>query len=472
MTNDDTPRIQFATTADGVRIAYTIVGEGPPLVITPGWVSHQELEWQSRLGEFHRRLARSHRVILFDGRGTGLSDRRVDDVSVGARLKDLEAVVDHLQLERFVLNGVSQWSPVAITYAALHPERVEKLILYAPVGEAFISASGERDALARALIELIRAEWGVGAKTTIGFVHPDADREEEQEGLAYLRQAGSGDVAARILEEAMFDVDVSEHLPGIQAPALVLHRRHDNAVPLESGRRVASLLPNARLVILEGDHHLEYYGDSESILSAMEDFLGVERQAPSVPAAGPTGPAKLSQSAMIARALSSAPVAILFTDIEGSTTMTNALGDEEAQELLRAHNEIVREALRRHGGSEVKHTGDGIMASFPSATGALGSAVAIQQALAERNVGGDDRPVNVRIGINVGEPVRERDDLFGTAVQLARRICDQAEPGQILVSNVVRELVAGKGFLFAEQGETALRGFEDPVRLFEVRWAE
>lgn len=463
------PRIQFATTADGVRIAYTVAGEGPPLVITPGWVSHQELEWQSRIGDFHRRLARSHRVILFDGRGTGLSDRRVDDVSLNARLKDLEAVVDHLELERFILNGVSQWSPVAITYAGLHPERIEKLILYAPIGEAFIAASGEREALARALIELIRAEWGIGAKTTMGFVHPDADRAEEQEGLAYLRQAGSSDVAAHILEEAMFHVDVIEYLPNIQAPALVLHRRGDNAVPMESGRRVASLLPNARFVMLEGDHHLEYYGDSESVLSAMEEFLEVEpppADAKSAPAA-PT----LSQSAIIARALSSAPVAILFTDMEGSTTLTNQLGDAEAQELVRRHDTIVREAVRTHGGSEVKHTGDGIMASFPSASSALGSAVAIQQQLAAYNEGAG-QALNVRVGVNVGEPVREGNDLFGTAVQLAKRICDKAEPGQILVSNVVRELVAGKGFLFAEQGESALRGFEDPVRLFEVRWAE
>ena len=163
---------------------------------------------------------------------------------------------------------------------------------------------------------------------------------------------------------------------------------------------------------------------------------------------------------------------ILFTDMVGSTALTGRLGDDQAQELLRDHDTIVREALQTRGGNEIKHTGDGIMASFASASGGLDCAVAIQRALAQRNEERPEAPIHVRIGLNVGEPVRERGDLFGTAVQLARRICDQAEADQILVSNVVRELVAGKGFLFADQGETALRGFEDPVRLFEVRWTE
>ncbi len=136
------------------------------------------------------------------------------------------------------------------------------------------------------------------------------------------------------------------------------------------------------------------------------------------------------------------------------------------------HNAVVRYALAGHGGSEIKHTGDGIMASFPSASGALECAIAIQRALARSSEDDPDAPIHVRIGLNAGEPVREEEDLFGTAVQLARRICDQAEAGQVLASNVVRELVAGKGFLFSDRGESALHGFEDPIRLYEVRWAE
>ena len=472
MTEADTPRIRFATTEDGVRIAHTVTGGGEPLLVTPGWVSHQELEWQGPSGDFHRHLAQGRQLILFDGRGTGLSDRRVDDVSIQAHLKDLEAVVEHLGLERFALFSVSQWTPAAIIYAAQHPEQISKLVLYAPFCESFITSSGERDALGRALIDLIRAEWGTGARATTGFIHPDADRDEQEVSLAYLSQSSSGDVAARILEEGMFNTDVCDYLPRIEAPALVLHRREDNAVPLECGRRVASFLPNGRLVPLDGDHHLAYYGDTGSILNAIDEFLGVDAATTASPADTPVATQPPSPSALIARAFGGAPVAILFTDMAGSTALTSRLGDDQAQELLRDHNTIVREGLQARGGSEVKHTGDGIMASFASASGALDCAIRIQRALAQRN---DERPeaeIHVRIGLNVGEPVRERGDLFGTAVQLARRICDQAEPDQILVSNVVRELVAGKGFLFADQGETALRGFEDPVRLYEVRWAE
>jgi adenylate cyclase len=157
---------------------------------------------------------------------------------------------------------------------------------------------------------------------------------------------------------------------------------------------------------------------------------------------------------------------ILFTDLAASTALTQRLGDARAQELLREHNTIVRDALASHGGAEIKHTGDGIMASFGSASRALECAVAIQRAVAERGEG----DLQVHVGVNAGEPVAEDADLYGTAVQLARRVCDEAGAGEILVSNVVRELAAGKGFLFADRGAVPLKGFEDPARLYEVRW--
>jgi class 3 adenylate cyclase len=174
---------------------------------------------------------------------------------------------------------------------------------------------------------------------------------------------------------------------------------------------------------------------------------------------------------------------ILFTDVEGSTAMTQRLGDAKAREVLREHERITREALKSHGGAEVKTMGDGFMASFGSATKALECAVAIQRAFEERNAGvgaalappqgaasgAPTEAIRVRIGLNAGEPVAEDEDLFGTAVQLAARVCARAEPGQVLAANVVRELAMGKGFLFADLGEVVLRGFEDPVRLYEVR---
>jgi len=184
-------------------------------------------------------------------------------------------------------------------------------------------------------------------------------------------------------------------------------------------------------------------------------LLGVEPKAQRPPVAAPAGLRT-----------------ILFTDMEGSTPLTQRLGDARAQEVLRAHNAIVREALKAHGGSQIKHTGDGIMASFPSASGAIEGAIAIQRALAEQGQAHPDTPIRVRIGLNAGEPVAEEEDLFGTAVQVASRICARAEAAQVLCSNVVRELAAGKGFLFSDRGDVELRGFEDPVRLYEVRWRE
>ena len=164
--------------------------------------------------------------------------------------------------------------------------------------------------------------------------------------------------------------------------------------------------------------------------------------------------------------------AILFTDMQGSTALTQRLGDAAAMELLRVHDALIRDALHTHNGSEVKHTGDGIMASFVAVSGAVACAIAIQTAFASHNDQTRDDPIHIRIGLTAGEPVVENEDLFGAAVQLASRICDCAEPGAILVANVIRELCMGKGFLFADSGDTALRGFEDPVRLYEVRWRE
>jgi class 3 adenylate cyclase len=167
-----------------------------------------------------------------------------------------------------------------------------------------------------------------------------------------------------------------------------------------------------------------------------------------------------------------APVTILFTDVEGSTALTERLGDAKARAVLRNHERIVREALRAHGGAEVKAMGDGFMASFSSATRALECAIAMQRAFAAHGDENPQTPIRVRIGLNAGEPIAEDEDLFGTAVNMAARIAAQAEGGEILVANVVRELAAGKGFLFSDRGDVVLRWFEDPVRLYEVRWRE
>ena len=229
-------------------------------------------------------------------------------------------------------------------------------------------------------------------------------------------------------------------------------------VSVEQGREIASLIPDARFVPLEGQVHLPYWGDTEPLLRAIQDFLGQEY--PLSASKPPSGFAT-----------------ILFTDMESSTALADRLGDAVAQEVRRAHNDIVRSALAANGGNEIKHTGDGIMASFATASSALECAIAIQRGVAEHKQEHPDSPLGVYIGLNAGEPIAEEDpdgrvDLFGTSVNLAARICDHAQAGQIVAADVVRQLAAGKQFLFADLGETELRGFEDPVKLWELRWQE
>jgi class 3 adenylate cyclase len=248
-------------------------------------------------------------------------------------------------------------------------------------------------------------------------------------------------------------IDVRNLLPQVQVPTLVAHARGDLAVPFEGGREIASMIPNARFLPLDSNNHLMLPGEpaGDVLVKAITELIG-----------DPTADAK-SQAQPAAP---SGLVTILFTDMEGSTAMTQQIGDDAAQEHVRQHNTAVREALKAHTGKEIKHTGDGIMASFSSARGAVDCAVAIQRALAAGNA------VRVRIGLNAGEPVAEEQDLYGTSVQMAARVCAEANAGEILVSNVVRELAAGKGFLFNDRGDHALKGFEDPVKLYEVNWRE
>jgi class 3 adenylate cyclase len=459
--------IRFCKTSDGVRIAYASVGRGPPLIRALGWATHLEYEWQSPLWRhFIEALAEHHTLIRYDGRGTGLSDRNVDVHSVEQWATDLEAVADAVGHEQFAILGISQGGSTAVTYALRHPGRVNKLILYGSFAKWFFTADTEEAReVGNSILTLIRVGWGQDnpafrAMFASAFV-PGASAEQQHWFDDLSRNSCSADNAVKLMR-AFTEIDVTASLAAVSVPTLVMHRRGDKAVPFDAGREFASLIPNARFVPLEGDNHLYLDGEPgiQDFIRNVEEFLGT-----SVLAAGNASP--VAPSGL---------VTILFTDMEGSTALTQRLGDAKAQEVLRAHNAIIRDSLKAHGGSETKHTGDGIMASFGSAVRALECAVEIQRGFAERN-DDTDTPVNVRIGLNAGEPVAEdgpdgRRDLFGATVQLAARVCNRAEPGQVLVSNVVRELSMGKGFLFADIGDFLPKGFEDPVRLYEVRREE
>ena len=368
------------------------------------------------------------------------------DHSLDASILDLEAVVDRLRLESFALMGLFFSGPVAIAYAARHPEQVSHLILWGTWARGSDYFEVPRVQASHSLID---KDWEYYTESAAQGWYDWSAGEEAHRAAAFIREAVTPEGLQATLE-AMSGFDVTALLSQVRSPTLVLHRRQAAYPSLDVARRLASGIPDARLALLDGSGLTPHIGDPEPVASAIDEFLGEGEPAAAASYAPEAGTVHT----------------ILFTDMQGSTALTQRLGDAKAQDLVRTHNTIVRDALKSHGGSEVKHTGDGIMASFQSASQALQCAIAIQQAVAAQ---GDTR-LRVRIGLNAGEPVAEEQDLFGTAVQLAKRACDRAEPGEILVSNVVRELAAGKGFLFADHGDVELRGFEDPVRLFEALW--
>ncbi|MCH8813687.1 MAG: alpha/beta fold hydrolase [Chloroflexi bacterium] len=443
------PRIKYAKTSDGVNIAFATYGEGSAVVWSSQPItSHVQREWQIPIFRAaFAAFAAQRMLVRFDTRGVGLSDRDVDDFSLEARVRDLEAVAEHLHLKQFSLLGLEVGGLPAIAYAASHPERVSHLVLL----NCF--ARGGESQRGQGLAQLMDADWEMFTENVsaqaFGFGFEGSTRYAE-----FIRECITQEVLARMIE-ADEQIDLSSLLSEIQAPTLVV--RHSGLkLPMDETRRLAAGIPNARLYEVEG-----FYQDNLAQLhTTMLEFLGVE----------------VGSAAEEPRLDAGAFRTILFTDVEGSTALTERLGDAKARDLLREHERIVREALSAHGGSEVKTMGDGFMASFTSATKALECAIAIQRVFAQHNDSADE-PIKVRVGLNAGEPIAEDDpggrgDLFGTAVNMAARIAAKAEGGEILASNVVRELVAGKNFLFNDRGETELRGFEDPVRVYEVRWGE
>ena len=450
------PRIEYAVTADGVSIAYWRMGKGPPLVIVPPAQPWSHIERELQIPEWrhwYEHMAEMVEVIRYDGRGTGLSERDVPAMTRESLCSDLQAVADHAGLEAFGLEAVYYSGLSAVEYAVANPGRVKQLILWC----AFANAVDVRQRQSSdALRQLATIDYTLFTETLAHQVFGWGAGEQARMLADYMRAAASPE---RVIESwnVHEDYDVTDLLPRVQAPTLVMHRRNFPLVSLGQARQLASSIPNARLVVLDGDSLSPYMGDMETPLQVMAEFLGVDAPQIEPHRRRPAGGFRT----------------IMFTDIEGSTATTAMVGDDAAQDMLRAHNEVVRRALHAHAGTEVKHTGDGIMASFTSAVAALECGIAIQRALAAHTMLNAQHPAfAVRIGINAGEPVIEGGDLFGTAVQVASRICTRAEPRQILVSDVVRQLVAGKGFLFADRGETDLRGFEDPVRVFELRWHE
>jgi class 3 adenylate cyclase len=296
-----------------------------------------------------------------------------------------------------------------------------------------------------ALLALVRADRSLGMKALISLLFGEAP--------ASLASAASisGDALA-VLGRAMAELEVSECLNRVVAPTLIIHGREDAVVPVELGRAVAAAIPDARLYEYEGAHLPPSAQIVNDVTRVIGEFLSVN-----VPLGA--GTAEIAQGSLRT---------IRFTDLVGHTEMMRRLGDERGREVLREHERITRDLLKEYGGAEVKTMGDGFMASFASVTKAMDCAIALQRAFAEH----EGEPLQVRVGLNAGEPIEEDGDLFGSTVIMASRVAAKAGAGEILIPEPLRHLLTGKSYVYADRGETMLKGFEDAVSLYEVRWRD
>jgi class 3 adenylate cyclase len=444
------PLLQYAMTSDSVAIAYWTMGDGPAIFIPPILVSsHLELEWQivSRRATYEG-LAHGLRVVRYDCRGMGMSQRDVIDFSVDAAVRDLEAVRERLGLEKISLLRLPSSGEVAFAYAARYPERVEHLTIWE--GHATDDRDPVRADQIVAMEPVLERNWDlwvrVRARIAAGWEGSNAPILED------ILRGTHTPASAKAMGEAIKTSNPTPYLADIKAPTLVQYRvgvraREDRA------RLYATRIPHAQLVAVRSPSIGPY--PNESGIAAVLDFIAPDRELTFGDGRGDTSVGTLR--------------VILFTDLVDHTVMMQRLGDEGGRAVLREHEIITREALSAYGGAEIKTMGDSFMASFGSATRALECAIAIQKAFQARNETSNE-PLKVRVGLSAGEPIAEDDDLFGSSVILASRIAAQAKGGEIVLANVVRELAAGKSFMFSERGEVVLRGFEDPVRLYDLNW--
>jgi class 3 adenylate cyclase/pimeloyl-ACP methyl ester carboxylesterase len=429
------PETRYAR-SDGLSIAYQVVGDGPlDVVLIPGFISHVDLNWElPPLAEALRRLSKVARVLVFDKRGTGLSDREFGHGTLEERMDDLRAVMDAARMERASIYGISEGGPISLLFAATFPERVERLALFgafARIAWAPDYPEGtDRDTFA-GLLDWIERRWGSGEVFGRFISHPD-DPEAAARFLERFERYGCTPRVAREMMAHNYQIDVRAALPTVTAPTLVVHHRGDRVIPAPWGRYIADHLPNARYVALEGDFHASWRkGDLDPVLDLIEQhFTG---------SASATVPSE--------RVLAT----VLFTDIAGSTGLAASLGDARWRALLDDHDAIVRAELARHRGREVKNTGDGFLAAFDGPARAIRCASAIIDRCGAMDLG-------VRAGIHTGECEQRDEDLSGMAVHLAARLVDLAGPRDLLVSQTVRDLVVGSGIGFDDRGTHDLRG--------------
>ncbi|MGB7305414.1 MAG: adenylate/guanylate cyclase domain-containing protein [Burkholderiaceae bacterium] len=436
------PRTRYAKSGD-IDIAYQVVGNGPlDLIVVPGWISHLDMHWQMNGYEaWVSRLTSFCRLIVFDKRGGGLSDRDVGDSSLEERMDDLRAVLDAVGSERAAVLGFSEGGSLAMLFAASYPERVQALVLFGTFPRSVEAPDfPEGKLISERLTEMSRAvdeEWGAGY--TLRFVSPSlANRAAAVEFTGQFERASLSPRAARSHLKWVSQIDSRSVARSLRLPTLVMHRIEDQLIPIAGGRWLSENIPGARLVELPGNDHAPWSGDSHLFAAELEEFL-----------TGSRGDVEID------RVLAT----VLFTDIVGSTERAVTLGDRGWKELLGQHHELVREELRRHRGVEQDTAGDGFFATFDGPARAVRCAQQICEVVGRIGL-------EVRAGVHIGECERTADKMAGIAVHIGARVMAQSRPGEVLVSSTVKDLVPGSGLTFVERGEHDLKGVPGTWRLY------
>ncbi len=440
------PEIRYAKSGD-VHIAYQVFGDGAvDLVMIPGFISNIEHYWDwPEFARWLSHLGTRARVILFDKRGTGLSDRLGQLPGLDQRMDDARAVMDAVGTERAAAMGLSEGGSLAALFAGTYPDRCSALVLWGAFARFsdWLPTKQKFDAFLR----YVDTSWGSGTSLE-DFAPSKKGNIEFQRWWGRWERLGGSPSAVQSLMRLNSEINIAGILPSIRVPTLVLHRTEDPTVGIQGGRFLAKHIPDAKLVELDGPDHFPWLGDNASQIADMIlDFIAE----PGTEALSATEPQRVLAT-------------ILFTDIVGSTDRARELGDKAWRELLEAHDMTVRREIARFRGSEVKSLGDGFLAVFDGPARAIRCAKAITEAM-------EPLGIKVRAGLHTGEVERSETDVLGIAVNLAARIMEFARAGEVLISRTVKDLIAGSGIEVDDAGEHLLKGLEEKWQLFRVREA-
>jgi class 3 adenylate cyclase len=434
------PETRYARSGDA-SIAYQLFGKGPAeVLLAPGPASHVEVIWEyPDCVRFFGQLARFAHVALFDRRGSGLSDPVEQPPTFELQVEDLLAVADAVGFERPAIMGIQESTRMAVLAAALHPDRFSALALLGPTARG--AAVMNEDAL-ELVANAVETGWGQGQLANLFAPHMTDDPEFMSWWGRYERSSCSPGMAKK-LARLSAQSDISKVLADVRQPALVTRRRGDPMATEELVREVVDLMPDARYVEVPGEGSLHQLGDPTQLMNELESFLAGEHES-------------VDPDRVLAT--------VLFTDVVDSTARAAELGDMRWRDLLDHHDEVLRRQLERFGGLEVKHTGDGILATFDGPARGVRCAAAAVTAMERAGL-------PIRAGLHTGECERRGSDVGGMAVHIGARVCSEAGPSEILVTSTVKDLVIGSGLSFEERGPRQLKGVPEELRLYAAAGA-